>query len=87
MFADSYKKCVFQFEVRVVRDCWRQLDEAPLYVDIGVLGMWPATVKKLDQDLHDGLVLDDLRGLEFFARSQQNLPGKYSPRGMFADGY
>ena len=54
-------------------------------MEIRALGMWPAAMKKLDQDLHDGLVLDDLRDLEFLTRIQKKLPGKYDPRGMFAD--
>ena len=50
----------------------------PLYVEIGSSGMWPAAMKKLDRDLHDGVVLDDLRDLDFIARNQETLQGKYN---------
>ena len=83
----GYKKCAHQLEIRVVRDWWRHLDEAPLCVKVSALGMWPAAMKKLGRDLHHGLVLDELRRLEFRARSQEKLPDTCSVRSMFADGY
>ena len=50
----------------------------PLYVEIGASGMWPASMKKLDRNLHDGLVLDDLRDVDFLVRNQEKLQGKYN---------
>ena len=50
----------------------------PLYVEIGASGMWPASMKKLDRSVHDGLVLDDLRDVEFLVRNQEKLQGKYN---------
>ena len=35
-------------------------------------------MKKLDRNLHDGLVLDDVRDLDFLARNQEKLQGKYN---------
>ena len=54
------------------------LFQNPLYVEIGASGMWPAGMKKLDREVHDGVVLDDLRDLDFLARNQEKLQGKYN---------
>ena len=48
-------------------------------MEIRALGMWPAAMKKLDRDLHDGLVLDDVRDLEFHTRSQGNFQASTIP--------
>ena len=40
--------------------------------------MWPAGMKKLDREVHDGVVLDDLRDFDFLARNQEKLQGKYN---------
>ena len=56
----------------------------PLYAEIGSSGMWPAALKKLDRSMHDGLVLDDLRDLEFLAQNQEKLQGKYDYFPEFA---
>ena len=48
-------------------------------MEIRALGMWPAAMKKLDRDLHDGLVLDDLRDLDFHTRSQRNFQASTIP--------
>ena len=54
------------------------LFKSPLYLEVGASGMWPAGMKKLDRNLHDGLVLDDVRDLDFLARNQEKLQGKYN---------
>ena len=51
---------------------------SPLYLEIGAASMWPAGMKKLDRTRHDGLVLDDLRDLDFLAKNQEKLQGKYN---------
>ena len=50
----------------------------PLYLEVGASSMWPAGMKKLDRDVHDGLVLDDVRDLDFLAQNQEKLQGKYN---------
>ena len=50
----------------------------PLYLEIGVQGLWPARMKELDRGVHDGLVLDDLRDLNFLHENQEKLQGKYN---------
>ena len=54
------------------------LFERPLYLEIGALGLWPPGMKQLDRRVHDGLVLDDLRDLEFIHANQEKLQGKYN---------
>ena len=54
------------------------LFKRPLYLEIGVLGLWPPGMKLLDRRIHDGLVLDDLRDLEFLHANQEKLQGKYN---------
>ena len=49
-----------------------------LYLELGASGLWPAGMKKLSRDVHDGLVLDDLRDLEFLAANREKLQGKYN---------
>ena len=49
----------------------------PLYLEIGALGLWPPGMKGLDRSVHDGLVLDDLRDLEFIHANQEKLQSKY----------
>ena len=54
------------------------LFKKPLYLEIGALGLWPPGMKQLDRNVHDGLVLDDLRDLEFIGANQEKLQGKYN---------
>ena len=54
------------------------LFKKPLYLELGALGLWPPGMRQLDRDVHDGLVLDDLRDLEFIHANQEKLQGKYN---------
>ena len=54
------------------------LFKKPLYLEIGSLGLWPPGMKQLDREVHDGLVLDDLRDLDFLHANQEKLQGKYN---------
>ena len=49
------------------------LFKKPLYLEIGASGLWPPGMKQLDRSTHDGLVLDDLRDLEFIHANQEKL--------------
>ena len=44
-----------------------------LEVNIGALTYFPEKLRKFDRDLHDGLVLDDVRDMEFLASHQDKL--------------
>ena len=52
--------------------------KSPVYLEIGALGLWPPGMKQLDRNVHDGLVLDDLRDLHFLHTNQEKLQGKYN---------
>ena len=64
----------------------------PLKLQVGTLTHFPEGARKLDRGKHDGLVLDDLRDLQFLSEHQDKLQGKYSgvvemattPSGQYA---
>ena len=49
-----------------------------LCLEVGAKNLWPAGMKKLNRKVHDGLVLDDVRDLNFLADNQEKLQGKYN---------
>ncbi len=72
---------------------WAQsLFKNPLVLKVGTLTQFPEGVRRLDRKRHDGLVLDDVRDLEFLSDHQEKLQGKYSwvvefattPSGQYA---
>ena len=90
-----FQKDAFRYPVLVVhapsragKSEWAvSLFRKPLYVEIGSSLMWPAGMKKLDRDLHDGLVLDDVRDLEFHTRSQGNFQASTIPEACLLTSY
>ena len=64
----------------------------PLKLQVGTLTHFPEGARKLDRGKHDGLVLDDLRDLQFLSEHQDKLQGKYNgvvemgttPSGQYA---
>ena len=56
----------------------------PLTLKIGDLKFFPEGMRKLDRKVHDGLVLDDVRDLEFLSEHQEKLQGKYNALVEFA---
>ena len=78
---------------RVGKTEWAcSLFQNPLKVLLGKRSFFPEGLRKLDTERHDGLVLDDLRDLQFLTDHQDALQGKYdtlvefgsSPTGMAA---
>ena len=51
---------------------------------IGTLGHFPDKMREFDRHLHDGLVLDDVRDLQFLSDHQDKLQGKYDSQIEFA---
>ena len=49
----------------------------PLTVDVGPLGHFPDGVKEFTRKHHDGIVLDDVRDLQFLVRYQHVFQAKY----------
>ena len=68
------------------------LFKKPLKLQVGTLTHFPDGARKLDRKKHDGLVLDDVRDLQFLSDHQEKLQGKYSglvelgttPSGQYA---
>ena len=56
----------------------------PLEVKVGDLEHFPDRLRRFDRDQHDGLILDDVRNLEFLGRHQEKLQGKYHAADEFA---
>ena len=68
------------------------LFKCALVLKVGVLTQFPEGARQLDRGRHDGVVLDDVRDLEFLSDHQDKLQGKYSgavelgttPSGQYA---
>ena len=56
----------------------------PLELNIGTLEYFPEKMRDFDRNIHDGLVLDDVRDLQFLSDHQDKLQGKYDSRVEFA---
>ena len=82
-FLELFKQDAMRYPVLVVhapsfagKSEWAvSLFQRPLYLEIGALGLWPPGMKQLDRAVHDGLVLDDLRDLQFLHDNQENCKG------------
>ena len=55
----------------------KSLFSKPLQLKIGTLQFFPYAMRHFQRDVHDGLVLDDLRNLQFLVDHQEKLQGKY----------
>jgi len=55
----------------------------PLELKIGNLAHFPEKMRRFDRKSHDGIVLDDVRDMEFLAAHQDVLQGKYSGDAEF----
>jgi hypothetical protein len=54
------------------------LFKKPLELKVGSLEHFPEKMRSFDKEKHDGLVLDDVRDLEFLSEHQEKLQGKHS---------
>ena len=64
---------------------WAQtLFKNPLVLKVGNLEHFPETMRQFDRDVHDGIVLDDLRDLRFLVTHQDKVQGKYNAEVEFA---
>ena len=62
----------------------KSLFSNPLEVKVGTLEHFPDKMRDFDRQRHDGLVLDDVRDLQFLSDHQDKLQGKYDSRVEFA---
>ena len=56
----------------------------PLELKVGQLTHFPERARLLDRKVHDGVVLDDVRDLQFLSDHQEKLQGKYNALVEFA---
>ena len=62
----------------------KSLFSHPLEMKIGALEHFPNSMRNFDRDVHDGIVLDDVRDCAFFVRRRDKLQGKYDMAAEFA---
>lgn len=62
----------------------KSLFSRALELKVGTLAHFPDGMRMFDRDLHDGIVLDDVRDLAFVVSHQEKLQGKYDYPVEFA---
>jgi hypothetical protein len=62
----------------------KSLFQNPLELKVGTLVNFPDRMRSLNRDVHDGVILDDIRDLEFIVHHQEKLQGKYDYQVEFA---
>ena len=62
----------------------KSLFKLPLELKVGSLEVFPEAMRSFDRNKHDGIILDDVRDLNFLAEHQDKLQGKYDARVEFA---
>ena len=89
---DGFKEDKIRYPVLVVlgkshtgKTEWAQtLFRTPLVLKVGTLEHFPESMRSFDREVHDGVVLDDLRDLKFLVAHQDKLQGKYNSLVEFA---
>ena len=56
----------------------------PLELKVGSLTHFPEGMRRFERSVHDGIVLDDVRDLQFVVEHQEKLQGKYNSLVEFA---
>jgi len=62
----------------------KSLFRQPLELEVGHLTHFPEKMRSFDRDVHDAIILDDIRDLLFLAQHQEKLQGKYDKEVEFA---
>ena len=62
----------------------KSLFKCPLELKIGSLTCFPDAMRSFSREVHDGIILDDVRDLSFLVQNQEKLQGKYDYRPEFA---
>ena len=62
----------------------KSLFKQPLELKVGNLDVFPEAMRSFQREVHDGIILDDVRDLAFLAEQQEKLQGKYDARVEFA---
>ena len=82
---ETFKKDALRYPVLIVlgpsragKTEWaKSLFQCPLELKIGCLTFFPDGMRRFQRGVHDGLVLDDVRDLQFVVDHQEKLQGKY----------
>ena len=83
--ARRYAICIAVGESLTGKTEWAlSLFDNPLELKVGALVHFPEKMRQFNRKKHDGLVLDDVRDLEFLSNHQDKLQGKYSGSEEFA---
>ena len=83
---DVFKKDALRYPMLVVhapsftgKTEWAlSLFKRPLELKVGMLTTFPETMRSFNPKLHDGIVLDDVRDMNFLVEHQEKLQGKYN---------
>ena len=62
----------------------KSLFQKPLEVKIGKLPFFPDGLRAFERGVHDGIILDDVRDMEFLTDHQEKIQGKYDALVEFA---
>ena len=62
----------------------RALFKNALEIKIGALTCFPDAMRDFSREVHDGIILDDVRDLRFLVQNQEKLQGKYDYFPEFA---
>ena len=82
---DRYPFLVVLAPSRAGKTEWaKSLFKRPLVLAVGGLEHFPDGMRKFNRELHDGIVLDDLRDFYFCVRHQEKLQGKVDTETEFA---
>ena len=87
-----HKKDALRYPVLIVKgkshsgktEWAKSLFKNPLVLRIGTLEHFPDAMRAFDRELHDGIILDDLRDLLFLHDHQDKVQGKYDGEVEFA---
>ena len=63
----------------------KSLFQNPLQLDVGTLDHFPDGMRAFDRNVHDGVVLDDVRDFGFLVHHQEKLQGKVDRVVTFAE--
>lgn len=62
----------------------KSLFQRPLVLLLGSLTHFPDKMRTFERDIHDGIILDDLRDFKFLMQNQEKVQGKYDSLVEFA---
>ena len=88
----TFKKDAVRYAILIVHGASRagkteyakSLFKNALEIKIGALTCFPDAMRDFSREIHDGIILDDVRDLRFLVQNQEKLQGKYDYFPEFA---